>query len=227
MKTRPIIFQPEMVKAILDGRKTMTRRVIKPQPYILTGTQPDEWPDEYPELCPYGVPGDRLWVRETLAESSVGSEGTHKAGYLASLPTEPGDKYDLRFYPDAAVRKDGKLVDWWDVVKRKRKDKKPSPTLPSIFMPKWVSRLTLEITNVRVERVQDISYQDAISEGINDVEYSSLSNCCGLWVGNKYISNEDPENVFMYLWDKMHKKRGFGWSENPWVWVVEFKKVEK
>ncbi len=178
MKTRPIIFQPEMVRAILDGRKSQTRRVIKPQPYILTGTQPDEWPDEYPELCPYGVPGDRLWVRETMWRNS---------GYIEN------DKPKLK--------NDGKI--------------------PSIHMPRWKSRLTLEITNVRVERVQDISYQDVFCEGIDKRNIRSFE-----LFGDSEHRLLVARRHFQVLWDKMHKKRGFGWSENPWVWVVEFKKVD-
>lgn len=195
MKTRPIIFQPDMVKAILDGRKSQTRRVVKPQPQKQHHMAKD--PDLSREgrnivpwavltnagnvvesfiKCPYGVPGDRLWVRETFA--------FHNFCY----PKSEGAR--ITYKADREVHG----IKW----------------KPSIHMPFTYCRLTLEITNIRVERVQEISIGDIKSEGIADP-----------W---KVAIDTDPWGVFADLWDKMHKKRGFGWSENPWVWVIEFKK---
>lgn len=177
MRERPILFIAEMVRAILDGRKTQTRRVIKaPKGF--------EVRDAGVEFgCPYGQPGDRLWVRESFA---IG----------------PRDK-DVIF---AADKK-------WDV------DGKPLPPAgsvwkPSIFMPHWASRIILEITGVRVERVQAISEEDAYAEGrsLND-ECDPVSRPGGNW--------------FRKLWDSLNAKRGFGWDVNPWAWVIEFKRIEE
>ena len=130
--------------------------------------------------CPYGVPGDRLWVRETFYSNGM-CKNTMSCHYRAT--------YNGLFTPDT--------VPWkWT---------------PSIFMPRWASRITLEITGVRVERVQDISEEDARAEGIPD-EYRA---------GHRIYYR--PR--FKTLWDSINAKRGFGWDSNPWVWVVEFKRV--
>lgn len=201
-KTRPILFTAEMVRAILDGRKTQTRRVIKPQP--LDGFLPtvgrycpnmvdrrdgEMYPgperfgvsDEEQDFpCPYGQPSDRLWVRETWQphpEFSVKEPG----GCL--YRADRG--HDLQ-YPDGKWR-------------------------PSIYMPRWASRITLEIGNVRVERVQEISEDDAGMEGAPIGFVHSMNHTARAW--------------FHELWDSINAKRGYGWDANPWVWVVEFKRV--
>jgi len=178
MKTRPVLFQTEMVRAILNDRKSITRRVIKPQPYILIGTQPDEWLAKYPELCPYGKAGDRLWVRECFAV-----EGSN-IWYRADGTDHNGNVE----YPDGFTH-----IPKWK---------------PSIHMPRKYSRLTLEITKVRVERVQEITEEDALKEGISEFFKRGLATA-----------------QFGYLWDKMHGKK-YPWASNPWVWCVSFK-VEK
>ncbi len=210
MKTRPIIFQPEMVRAILDGRKSQTRRVIKPQPYILTGTQPDEWPDEYPELCPCGVPGDRFWVRE--AHQFISPDERWRPIEECNIVYRATDEHPgfcARTYEEhMGYKETGKDICY--------------PWRPSIHLSRKYSRLTLEITNVRVERVQDISYQDVFCEGIDRRNIRSFE-----LFGDSEHRLLVVRRHFQVLWDKMHKKSGFGWSDNPWVWVVEFKKVAK
>lgn len=204
MKERPILFSGEMVRAILDGRKTQTRRVARiPRGYeewtpeagsdgtlVLRGQGISTWVD-----CPYGVPGDRLWARETWRER--GTTGIHIAGEQ--------DAEWLEYRADGDV--DG--PSW----------------RPSIHMPKWASRITLEVTGVRVERVQDISEEDAIAEGIQ-VEDRSFGRA---W--RNYDSRMPSEwfthhtASFWSLWDSINAKRGYSWESNPPVWVVEFRRV--
>lgn len=188
MDAKPIIFSGEMVRAILDGHKTQTRRVIKPQFNQTWGAgvrnqDPDYFsvhvdikePDgEWRWLrCPYGKAGDILWVRETWA---------HVDGAIWYA----ADGIDI-------PRNDG--------VKLR----------PSIHMPRWASRITLEITNVRVERLFDISQEDAKAEGVSIEATRTLTH-----VG-----------AFAITWDAINKKRGYGWEggTNPWLWVVEFRRA--
>lgn len=187
---KPILFSGEMVRAILDGRKTQTRRVIKPQPrfdrmgltdasfvntYDETWAYPNVCPEKYYK-CPYGKPGDLLWVRETWRESEshtwAGCQNLDAIHYKADHDE-----------PDA----DG----CWR---------------PSIHMPRWASRITLEVTNVRVERLQDILVEDSLKEGMDH----NPMNC--------------PRMEFAQLWNSINEKRGYGWETNPWVWVVEFER---
>lgn len=176
MKERPILFSGEMVRAILEGRKTMTRRVIKPFVPII-------------DFCPYGKTSDRLWVRETFAHVSSWSHYNRLA---------PNSKWLYRADKE------------WPVSRWK----------PSIFMPRLASRITLEITGVRVEQVRDISENDASAEGLQD------------WYPDPQKPNPYPNggpytNIqrFAALWDSINKKRGYGWDSNPWVWVIEFKRI--
>ena len=177
MKERPILFSGPMVRAILDGRKTMTRRVVKPQSLIISGHPPRSI-----RQCPYGAPGDRLWVRETFA-------------HLTHNDTGEGEGY--------IYRADG----WDDDVKWK----------PSIFMPRWASRITLEITDVRVERLQDITNGDAITEGVWTISPNK---------GRDYMDGGSticPCGLFRSLWEKINGRES--WDNNPWVWVIEFRKI--
>jgi len=176
-------------------------------------------------------------VRETLIESSIGSAEPHVAGYASSFPhyNDPDEnRYDLRFDPDASVLVDGKLVDWWDVVKWKRRDKKPRSVIPSIHMKKKFARIWLRIKDIRVERVQDICGSDAMSEGIRteflppDPDNFHPPNSYG------YVHSSDKTELikhtateaFQELWNSINEKRGFGWNVNPWTWVIEFERCE-
>lgn len=177
VKERPILFSGAMVQAILEGRKTQTRRVVKPAaPFVSTDSGLDiQW--ALGDLhCPYGKPGDRLWVRETWAQF-------HNAMIYAATP--------------AMI-----TVDKWK---------------PSIHMPRWASRITLEIKSVRVERIQDISLNDAVAEGmrIRDTDGGHVFEM-GF---DAYVS---PLDAYRELWDSINAKRGFGWEKNPWCWAIEF-----
>lgn len=191
-----------MVLAILGGRKTQTRRVVKPQPNEAWSIPPTEVIDGYymshgcrsDVKCPYGVPGDRLWVRETFDFGTAPCNHTDRgcAWYVADgLPTG-------KLHPDSPKDSESWCREW---IRK-----------PSIFMPRWASRITLEITGVKVERVQKITDEDARAEGVTcavpDVEL----------LGEYRVG-------YKALWDSLNAKRGYGWDKNPWVWVIEFKRV--
>jgi hypothetical protein len=202
MKERPILMSDTMVRAILDGRKTQTRRVVKPQPdramvaphcengwWMWRVWTPEHAKHGYPSTrygdvrCPYGVPGDRLWVRETWAPHP---SGERTAFYAATL----GGLY-VGGFPE------------WD-----------GPWKPSIHMPRWASRITLEVVNVRVERLQDISEADAQAEGCDP----AIAGHCEDGPLRTYRTG------FVRLWDNINAERAT-WASNPWVWVVEFKRI--
>lgn len=215
MAEHPILFSTEMVKAILDGRKTQTRRAIKPQPYKEYGCF--NWPksphylmgfsdqksflDRVSALSPYGQQGDLLWVRETW-----NTWGTHDNISPKDLPHDIGIAYAADMtdpYGEAC----GKLR-------------------PSIHMPRWASRITLEVTGVRVERVQDISEADAWEEGCKCGE---LRGDSGEWFpdANQYPASgqrgrEWARDWFADLWDSINAERGHGWDSNPWVAAFTF-----
>jgi hypothetical protein len=208
MNEKPILFNGDMVRAILDGRKTQTRRVIKPQPtgfhaHWTEGTtlaftiKKKEWE------CPYAKRiGDRLWVREAHCWADQLAYGIEK---------HPAETVGYR--ADSSALHMGVSLDtysWnWDMVKWR----------PSIFMPRWASRITLRVTDVRVERVQEIDKKNAIAEGIQWREAFPE----GYTVENDYdIRAYDAVLSFKKLWDRINAKRGYGWDVNPWVWVVEF-----
>jgi hypothetical protein len=195
-----------MVLAIMDERKTQTRRIIKPQPisgksYSEDGTLRD-WVEGLPR-CPYGQPGDRLWVREAW-----------RPAYDAELFCCVEYRVDgLRRKPDAVTLTD-------DQGHRFADSCPDDPQLhmlwhPSIHMPRWASRLTLEVTAVRVERVQDISEADAQAEGVHPIVRPGLHG-----TEERYYYD-----AYRQLWDTINAKRGYGWEVNPWVWVVEFRRV--
>lgn len=198
MKERPILFQGPMVRAILDGRKTQTRRIVKPQPprsVRTMGLHPlesgrlgyfDDGGKEHP--CPYGQPGDRLWVRETFL-AGIEFDGN-------GMPTENERVWYRATEPDLA----------WYNGESDFPSENP-PWKPSIHMPRWASRITLDVTGVRVERLHDISDADVWAEGWESV---SLGNC--------------DHKDFAALWESINGPAS--WHANPWVWVVEFKRVE-
>ncbi len=195
MKEHPIIFSTEMVKAILDGRKTQTRRVIKSQPpRHWDAVKPIGWtwcfyklddPDFHGYVKrPYGQVGDWLWVRETHT-------------YICNPDSESDDGVVL--YKASANEVQRGIYKW----------------RPSIFMPRWASRITLEIVNIRIERLQEISEEDAKAEGI------AVGRTGRYLPGNCDYATW----AFHILWDSINAKRGYGWDSNPWVWVIEFEEV--
>lgn len=189
MKERPILFSAPMVRAILEGRKTQTRRIMKPQPVALTDDHTHKaWQncgDPRAQRCPYGQPGDRLWVRETW--------GVLHDCYL----------------------KDADEPTWWraDFSKRDEEGQIMPRWRPSIYMPKTRSRITLEITGVRVERLKDISEEDAKAEGARP------------WLHPLHPNGENRRHIYGFsaLWESINGLDS--WAANPWVWVVEFKRT--
>lgn len=215
MAERPILFSAPMVRAILSGAKTQTRRVVKPQPpdprfkgmLALDDEGIDLWLHDRTLAqairCPYGQPGDRLWVRET-----------HSIGPAPGTPLQPGETAGALRWPHVTYAADGAV---------ERRDTRWKGAFgvgrPSIHMPRWASRITLEITGVRVERLQDISEADAIAEGIVPTH-----DGYGLPDGSHYHA-ADPRVSYWSLWDAIN---GPGSVEaNPWVWVVEFQSLTR
>ncbi|GLX88561.1 hypothetical protein Pfra02_11300 [Pseudomonas fragi] len=232
VKERPILFSAPMVRAILEGRKTVTRRAIKVQPRIdASGNfcvgNSNYGQDGYGKpvtkhfvhgCCPYSKPRDRLWVRETFAllgnedgccidwqDNLVkGDERGAARIYRASCPT--GD-YGLNQIPAKAEWKPDTEAMEYDGAWR-----------PSIHMPRWASRILLEITGVRVERLQDITYEQAVAEGVHR---GPLREWCASDEGG--ACHKYPAPAFRDLWQSL----GGNWDSNPWVWVVEFKWVSR
>ncbi len=225
MRERPILFSSPMVRAILEGRKTQTRRVVKPQPTGeprplsdwsrgLAEACHDHSPDAnklaahsdrlkghvFPfttsscglmsPVCPYGHPGDRLWVRETWQPCGLTELGLMQAAYYKADGKTYYDPNDL-----------SKTCKW----------------RPSIHMPRWASRITLEITGVRVERLQDISEEDAESEAAERGHLKTLNG--------EYIINGGSHRCgFINLWQSIHGPGS--WDANPWVWCISFQILE-
>lgn len=214
MKERPILMSAPMVRAILAGTKTQTRRSVKPQP---DWTEPATvWShgdghsgpgwyasnEDYPEegalhyRCPYGQTGDRLWVRETwmdLQGTGVERVTGDRSRYAYAADTPPGS------YGDEA-RKDFGLK--WS---------------PSMFMPRRASRITLEITGVSVERLQDISEADAAAEGAPP-SHPSIDR-----ISREFGYADFPRSWYAQLWEQINGPDS--WDANPWVWVINFKRV--
>lgn len=263
IKERPILFSSPMVRAILDGRKTQTRRIVRPSAGLQSTWASVEGLSKCPsnylcevngELgaqfqhplagqfahgvynetdspygwfkCPYGKPVDLLWVRESWRPEH----------------SECDILYRADDYGQDTARRCLENADWfrkdWQLYHHSRQK-------PSIHMPRWASRITLEITNVRVERLQDISEADALVEGIiSDADYADDPDGngipCGLCRGTGLypalganlgmteadcISCDSPTKRFSLLWDKINGKK-HPWSSNPWVWCISFRRIE-
>lgn len=211
MKERPILFSAPMVRAILDGTKTQTRRVVKQQPiydgrfagnWKLVGKNGHEAATCSPlvaELCPYGQLGDRFWVREAWkAHSTFDHLAPRDIPYShVWYMADDGYKAESRFRQ-------------------------------SMFMPRWASRITLEITGVRVERLQDISEADAIAEGVESFTYQGITTYRNYALSDEWAEVspmlESPIESYRTLWESINGPES--WAANPWVWVVEFKQLE-
>ena len=222
MKARPILFSAPMVRALLDGRKTQTRRVVKPQPHHgpvgqIVNLGGAEWAMDDGDLsglwtCPYGAPGDLLWVRETIQRFDKGTcdqNVWYRAGGNGGL-----DEHGVWNIPDGVDPHQPWPVD------RKGPGGGAAYNVASIHMPRWASRLTLEITDVRVERLPAISRADAIAEGLQRLPAS------GRWVvekGQQYagLADHDPRLVYSWLWEAINGPGS--WATNPWVWALTFK----
>lgn len=251
MKERPILFSGPMVRAILEGRKTVTRRLVKPQPpathsfkgYVIESSRrKDEgkfsWGIKESEYhfrdtmyagCPYGQPGDRLWVRESTEEDCIG---------IASISRYCADGAPVLYEGCDDPEFNGSWAHW-DYPRSKR---------PSIHMPRWASRITLEIVSVRVERLQEVSEEDAKAEGAFFTDYGrrcfhqgaprDVGQCPApddhhpQREGWSMVPTESHEQclssastAFANLWECINGPGS--WAANPWVWVVEFKRVQQ
>jgi hypothetical protein len=209
-REKPILFSAPMVKAILDGRKTQTRRIMKPQPEYFE--QYPHWRWTTPQLRKDGlgpfaidsgdrpgifgkyIPGETLWVRETWGPRTEQGKPVESRHYV---------KYRADFIDDSPPA-DG--MDWHTYEDKWR---------PSIFMPRWASRITLEITDVRVERLQEITNADAEAEGVGGMRDMRFA----VALGNLHTTGHRFN--FRDLWESINGKGS--WESNPWVWVVSFR----
>jgi hypothetical protein len=211
-KERPILFSAPMIRAILDGRKSQTRRAVKPQPelaQLLTASGWSAWHNERgrPLRYPYGQPGDRLWAREAWC----GREGHALHGCTGTY-----------FYRADGEHQQGKQVGFTYMLRERR-------WRPSIYMPRWASRITLEVTGVRVERLQAISEADAIAEGIRLQPFHPDD---GWPLSQGFTWREEDGRCALFpsacdayrdLWESINGPGS--WDANPFVWVVEFRRV--
>ena len=232
MTEHPVLFSGPLVRAILAGRKTQTRRVMKlpngadaphevewgakgsswvatweHDPISPTDHGGEPWSHDEEIRCPYGQPGDRLWVRESYRLPTGQADGARldKMGpkAIGELAVEAGYSRPwcpTKYEADAHATAEYNAREWggWGRYRSAR------------FMPKWASLLTLEVTGIRVERVQEISATDAQAEGV--------------FAGDERTSGVTLRSRFRVLWDSINgKRKGCSWADNPWVWVVEFK----
>ena len=227
IRERPILFSAPMVRAILEGRKTVTRREVKKQAALdclAAGFEPSflALPGNS-DLCPYGKPGDRLWVRETwgVISNDFDDDGNmvdwvpdRYATPIREMPFGRG------YYSGHVIyRADGEAA-WAGDDDGGGDDS--SAWKPSIHMPRAASRVLLEITEVRVERLQDINEEQAGAEGVRlYADHAEL----GDWyhVDGIETYSADPRRSFELLWSSINGAQS--WNANPWVWVVEYKRV--
>ncbi|BEL74396.1 ASCH domain-containing protein [Serratia marcescens] len=224
MKERPVIFNSEMVRAILDGRKTQTRRVIanvSPDNCIPLHKPTKTKDGIYTHvmdapghgLCPFGQVGDRLWVRETFAV--LGNEDGCPIDWDGNL-IKGDEKHAARIYKASCWQEPGNYG-LWSIPDRDTQYE--GAWRPSIHMPRWASRMTLEITAVRVERLNSIGDVEAMREGIQN-----LTTCSHADFGIPGVVNaQHPVRAFQLLWESIYGEES--WSANPWVWVIEFRRV--
>lgn len=233
MKERPMLFDARSVPGIFDGRITMTRRVLKPQPSCMALGGGAWYPYEdskrkkhyanvghfrkgvAADFCPYGQIGDRLWVREACyiwgrwRENGLTKTGKQAWTFKAETP------HTVIFAPShpqvATKTTPRETCAYW-----KR---------PSIFMPHWASRILLEITDIRVERVQEISGENCVQEGATTLTDLNMVLSRIDKTPFHEQNNRKARAIFQDLWDSINAKRGFGWDVNPWVWVIEFKEA--
>ena len=243
MSERPIMFRPEMVRAILAGTKTQTRRPIKRGQVFrfcregegpcdldaaerrAINAEPFHWEQGNPAhpsmeqlltLCPFGVPGDRLWVKETWMNVCDWDSGRPTGEIIYRATWEGEEPVLMDDDGGCAENKDGSLKSGWR---------------SSMMMPRWASRLTLEIVSVRVERVQDISADDAMAEGIGQTAFWTPKELNDRpfeekWWDDFEFWSRYPRIAYQRAWDSMYAKSPHAWAANPWVWVVEFKRIE-
>nr|MBL8412756.1 hypothetical protein [Dechloromonas sp.] len=216
MKERPILFSSLMVRALLNCTKSQTRRVAiktsQPRAVYITDFDATECSieienkhsgDRYWKSCPYGQPGDRLWVREAFA---IVPRTAYRCSEGVQQTLRPDDDHDAAIYREGWARSRSGFR--WR---------------PSIHMPRWASRLLLEITSVSIERLNNISEADAKAEGLH---YDDEIPFNGPWFIGACEPDgfANPVDAYRELWESIN---GTGsWEENPWVWVVQFKRVQ-
>ena len=218
MKERSVIFTGDEVRATLEGRKTQFRRVVKPQ-HIPAATRTLRWENQDADelrlvaKCPFGVPGNRLWAKETW--------WTYPKPMTDKLLRDGADTWPRWRHGGLLYDADVSKTDQeeWTELGWVRK--------PSIHMPRWASRIYLEIVSVRVERVQHISEEDVIAEGVNVPRCGKCGYTrwdCGYHMDHRFCGGNDPDSglhSFAYQWNSTHGPDA--WSRNDWVWVVEYR----
>ena len=254
MKERPILFSAPMVRALLAGTKTQTRRVVKPQPHEDRLHRSVDSPDKFvcagehtwwsgnhtqsiyhSARCPYGQPGDRLWVRETwqVARETLDYE-TGGEYDVFEWPDELGDprlhlngdarfgmKAGLFYVADGEHKNPSVFYNLTGIDNKTILRPREITWRPSIHMPRWASRISLGITSVRVERLQDISIEDAKAEGAwgpDDSVVEKVANHFGI-----HHFDTNPRLAYQMLWEQINGPDS--WDANPWVWVIEFKRI--
>lgn len=234
MNEHPILFSTPMVTAILDARKIQTRRVVdKLYPisnpngnWVYVGEEnggyvfKDSISSTIPLKCHYGRVGDRLWVRETWAELGYWSEGTEPH----MLKDKKGEEHAIVYYQESAG--DFEWTDSDGSPEYAKDGRERSHWKPSVSMPRWASRITLEITDIRVQRIQDITEEDAIAEGAQAGYILASPTIFHKGLPGYTETPKDYRMGYMRLWDSINLKRGYGWDNNPWVWVISFKVLE-
>lgn len=239
-KERGMIFNAEMVRAILSGQKTQTRRIMKSQPYQSKSRKGDYWfscnkmqsmvhvsdfipgnsaiPDAhefFSKCCPFGAIGDRIWVRETWMPDAP-RDGTWPSVEFYGCKGAPLSMIPTRFKkPEHCIHRASwcgeRMIGW----------------KPSIHMPRWASRILLEITNVRVERLNDISEQDAIAEGIDTDWLAESQDNYDCIADHNMTGRLTAKGHFSYLWQSIYgDDKSKCWEKNPWVWCISFRRLE-
>lgn len=239
-RERPILFSAPMVRAILAGTKTQTRRIVKPQPYVanvidgvtywnVSGSICGRimFDADFRAHCPYGVLGDRLWVREACRAHELTDKEAEEDAF--GVMERKGLECPLYGLDGVIYKADGvfreientrEASELWMELNAYRG--KRGVTVPPIHMPRWASRITLEVTDVRVERLQEISPEDAIAEGAM-LDDNGRRKIYGYTMPVDEYWRRSPVDAYMHLWERIH---GAGsWDTNPWVWVVCFRRL--
>ncbi|MBR7634874.1 hypothetical protein [Janthinobacterium lividum] len=207
MKEHPILMNGAMERATLAGAKTQTRRIIKPQPQMVTDKRIEPWQGDPAALlallaesgrkCPYGQAGDQIWVRETLGHH------VDKGHYYAATGMHVGPLLDYELEPSPSIGI-------------------PARTIPSIHMPRWAARILLEIVSVRVERLQDISDAYIVAEGIDIEALAESQDRYDVVCKGSGASGRATERT---AWRDLWELTGGDWDANEWLWAIEFKRV--